>query len=209
VIKYPKIETLFDRDKETFKVIETKLRQPEFGVIDRWTVTEKLDGTNVRVHLGADDRVTFGGRTDNAQMPTRLVQHLNEHFTVDQMTALRLDADKTEITLFGEGVGAGIQKGGNYTSEQVFVLFDVCIDNRVFLDDDQVTEIAAQLGINRAPIIAYSASIPFIVAYVRDGFMSNAAQEPMIAEGVVARPRVPLINRRGERVMWKLKTKDF
>ena len=48
MIKYPKIETLFERDKDTFKVTD-KIRLPEFEMIDNWLITEKIDGTNVRV----------------------------------------------------------------------------------------------------------------------------------------------------------------
>jgi len=35
MIEYPKIETLYDRDKETFKVIPDMLRWKEFDLIRR------------------------------------------------------------------------------------------------------------------------------------------------------------------------------
>jgi len=47
MIPYPKIETLFKRD-ETFRVTD-KLRLPEFALVREWLVTEKVDGTNIRV----------------------------------------------------------------------------------------------------------------------------------------------------------------
>lgn len=51
MIEYPKIETLFDRDEVTHKVIVGKWRLPEFEYLqnNNWSFTEKIDGTNVRV----------------------------------------------------------------------------------------------------------------------------------------------------------------
>ena len=47
-MKYPKIETLFNRD-ENFKIVEGNYRLPEFENVTNWTITEKVDGTNVRI----------------------------------------------------------------------------------------------------------------------------------------------------------------
>lgn len=109
---YPKIETLYDRDPVTFKVIPGKLRFPEFALITHWHVTEKIDGTNVRVWLKPDGSVVYGGRSDNAQMHAGLLMHL-----VNTLPAAKVAAafdPGTEAILFGEGYGAGIQKGGAY-----------------------------------------------------------------------------------------------
>lgn len=126
--EYPKIETLLDRDPVTFKVIEGKWRLPEFGYLAAcdWEFTEKVDGTNVRV--GWDGQaLRFGGKTDNAQMPTTLLTRLSEMFTPERLAATFGAATDTDVTLYGEGYGAKIQKGGgNYLSNGVdFVLFDV------------------------------------------------------------------------------------
>src|SRR6266851_4645273 len=98
--EFPKIETLFDRDEKTFKVDESRLRMPEFDLIKKWTVTEKVDGTNVRIYFKSewDDvnvpyrpgetysppTIRFGGRTENAQMPTRLLTYLQQEFNVER-----------------------------------------------------------------------------------------------------------------------------
>lgn len=69
---YPKIETLYERYPDTHKVIKGQLKRPEFGLVNSWLVTEKIDGTNIRVqYLNAQiPTVSFKGRTDNAQMPS-------------------------------------------------------------------------------------------------------------------------------------------
>lgn len=214
MIEYPKIETLFNRDKKTFKVIEDprEFRMPEFSAVGRWVVTEKIDGTNVRVNLSKDDRVTIGGRTDNAQMPVKLMQYLNEKFTSEKMRELQNEDSRrpVEITLFGEGYGAGIQKGGGYRDDQSFILFDVLINDRWWLEDDEVDIAADVLGIDRAPVLGVM-FIQTIVDMTKEGFFTYAAThgKPCSAEGVVCRPTVPFFDRSGDRVMFKLKTKDF
>lgn len=45
---YPKIETLFERNPN-FTVDPLKLKSPVLGCINPWEVTEKIDGTNIRV----------------------------------------------------------------------------------------------------------------------------------------------------------------
>ena len=108
VPEYPKIDTLFERDPKTFKVDVTRIRRPEFEIPQRWLVTEKVDGTNVRVslevqcvpaHQGAytvcdhykdpnNYAVHFYGRTAAAQMPTFLLDHLQRTFTLEKMRYL-------------------------------------------------------------------------------------------------------------------------
>src|SRR5882672_8831956 len=111
---YPKIDTLFERD-EDHKLTE-KMRHPVIADIGRWIVTEKVDGTNIRVSkrlvLGGCN-VEVNGRSDNAQIPGDLIQHLLTIFPPEKMDSLFVEGAQpgTVITLFGEGFGAGIQKG--------------------------------------------------------------------------------------------------
>ena len=82
---YPKIETLFNRfpkgHPQAFKVDTTQVRCPEFAAIRSWIITEKIDGTNIRVRYEPPTgRVSFYGRTDRAQLPTFLSAHLAKTF---------------------------------------------------------------------------------------------------------------------------------
>src|SRR3990167_4368736 len=49
VIEFPKIETLYERGAD-FSVTDV-LRSPVIGTISKWLVTEKVDGTNIRIDL--------------------------------------------------------------------------------------------------------------------------------------------------------------
>ena len=213
--QYPKIDTLFVRD-EKFKLTD-KLRHPVLADIAKWVVTEKVDGTNIRVSMehGANS-IEVGGRTDNAQIHGDLIRNLYAMLPTEKMRKL-FNPDSVpslRITLFGEGYGAGIQKGGYYRADKSFILFDVLIESDEgawWQDDDTVTEFAERLGIDRVPIIG-EWSLGEIVRRVREGVVSEVVMtmtNTPLAEGVVARTREPLFDKRGRRLILKLKTKDF
>lgn len=53
MIQYPKIEAIFQRDMEgTKRMIQGKFRNKavEYLAENRWIFTEKIDGTNIRIH---------------------------------------------------------------------------------------------------------------------------------------------------------------
>lgn len=208
--EYGKIDTLFDRDPETFVVDHTKLRNPVYGIIKTWVVTEKIDGTNIRICIDEENVVHIGGRTGKAQIPAPLAAELYRTFTPELMSQIRLDPeDTTPYTLYGEGYGAGIQKGGGYRPTPGFILFDVKVGDRLFLSDENVTDVAQRLGIERVPVLGYEMSLDAIITLCRQGFQSTLPGATCQAEGVVARPIMPLYDQRGNRLILKLKTKDF
>lgn len=217
-MEYPKIETLYDRDPETHRVKVGQLRRPEFGLVREWQVTEKIDGTNIRVMYSPEGGVTYGGRTDNAQMPTFLLAHLQEKFTPATLTAAFPDGGA--VTLFGEGYGARIQKGGGDYREGVsFRLFDVAVggagEYKWWLTWENVEDVARKLNIETVPVVHRGLALGDAVAFVmgasdvaiaeRAKGVANARRR----EGIVARTEPPLFDRRGERVMWKLKERDL
>ncbi len=203
--EYPKIDTLFERD-EHFVVNPAKLKSPVLGTISQWDVTEKIDGTNIRVMLSAKGVVSFGGRSARSQLPADLVATLIEQFPAARMAArLWLDGP-VEVVLFGEGYGAGIQKGGLYRPNKGFILFDVLVGGEHWLQREAVEGIARKLGVDTVPYLGLK-TIDEIVEMVREPFDSRIGSAR--AEGVVARPIETLFDKRGKRVIIKLKTKDF
>jgi hypothetical protein len=205
--EYHKIETLFERDKSTFVVNPEVLKSPVLGTIREWDVTEKIDGTNIRVMLSAAGEVTFGGRTEAAQIHADLFRYLTKWFQPELLKrVLWLDAP-VDIVLYGEGYGAGIQKGGGlYRQDKAFILFDVLVGGKWWLGQSAVDSIAADLGIASVPYLGRM-SLPTIVDLVRISFPSKIGVA--IAEGIVARPIEPLFDRNMKRIIIKLKTSDF
>jgi hypothetical protein len=214
---YPKIETLFDRNDD-FTVDTTRLRRPEFGLISEWVLTEKIDGTNIRLIFTRregyfDIDYDVRGKSDNAQLPPQLLNTLREWCVAStvEVRAIMDTFNLTSYVLYGEGYGPKIQNGGRYRSDQGFILFDVA-SNGAWLDEQQITDTAKRLGLARVPTLGDPATIAEAVNLCRNGFSSDAAENydpEFAAEGVVARTAVPLYDRRGDRIMWKLKAKDF
>ena len=203
--EYHKIDTLFERD-ERFVVDVNRLKKSVIGTISVWDVTEKIDGTNIRVMLGEDGTVQYGGRTDAAMVPADLIKYLMLTFPAESLrAAFWIDGVPTSAVLYGEGYGAGIQKGGSYRSDKAFILFDVLVGGKWWLDWDAVCDVAIKLNIDRVPFWGRM-TLDEIVNLVQPGFASMIGGQ---AEGIVARPIETLFDKRGERLIIKLKTKDF
>ncbi len=206
--EYHKIPTVFKRNPDTkFRtLIEGEYATPELVYLcfNQWLFTEKVDGTNIRVIWQPETGLTFGGKTDNAQIPAHLTNRLNEMF-LDKGDTFATTFDDTAC-LYGEGYGAKIQKGGgNYSDTQEFVLFDVKVGDW-WLEQSDVADVAEKLGLRVVPTYG-EGSLPRMVDLVKAGITSAWGDFP--AEGLVARPRVSLTARNGNRIIAKLKTKDF
>lgn len=208
--EYHKIQTLFKRDLQAAKksMIEGDWTTPELKYLadNEWEFTEKVDGTNTRIHWEPFmERVTFGGRTDNAQIPVKLLNYLQEAFHL----SVFIDSEMPHLTLFGEGYGPGIQSGGLYRVDQSFVLFDVVVhsdDQDWWLQRLSVEDIADKLGIDSVPVIG-SGTLFDAINKVKDGLTSEWGD--FEAEGIVARPSVPMFDRKGQRIITKIKGRDF
>ena len=210
--KYEKIETLYVRDTTgTKKLIEGKFRDPtvEFLAPCEWIWTEKVDGTNIRVYWDGHI-VTFGGRTDNASIPAELVTRLNELFGGEANAQMfeQMFGEK-EVILFGEGYGRKIQKGGgNYIPDGVdFILFDVLVGEN-YLERANVEDIARAMGIKVVPIIG-SGSLFDAAEYVKIPRQSVVAEGHCDMEGLVCRPKMEMRDRRGNRLIVKIKYYDM
>ena len=212
MLSYHKIQTVFDRDPDNrYKTLLVgQWARPEFAWLadNEWVFTEKIDGTNIRVDWDSERAaVQFGGRTERAQIPTFLFNELGQLFPISAFGAAYPDAS---MTLYGEGYGAKIQKGGgNYIPDGVsFILFDVRI-NDVWLERHNVEDIAGKLGIDAVPILG-KGTLMDAVEMVADGFPSELSNNIMyMAEGLVMRPAVELLDRLGHRIITKVKYKDF
>ncbi len=206
-VEYHKIDTLFERDEKTFVVDPTKLKSPVLATISSWDVTEKIDGTNINITLWENGEVTFGGRTANAQLPADLLQVLFKMFPAEKLKeAFWLDGVPTKAILYGEGYGSGIQKGGTYRADKSFILFDVLVGDQWWLDWGNTKDVAAKLSLDVVPYLGRM-TLEQIVELVKTPFPSKIGTG--LSEGVVARPIEPLFDKRGKRIIIKLKTKDF
>jgi len=213
-MEYPKIETLYDRDPKTFKVTN-ELRHTEYDLVNQWLVTEKVDGTNMRIELSPDG-VSYRGKTNNSQIPTSILQWLETNAPFDKVIACF--APGTTATIFGEGYGVGIQKGGVYRNEGVsFRIFDVTVigdeDFVWWLNWEDVEDVAKKLGMKTVPFLGHltrctdgKLNTSYPSAVTREERESGWGHSQ---EGIVCRTDPILFMRNGDRLIWKLKNKDL
>lgn len=214
--EYDKIKTLYKRD-EKFKVTN-ELSMAEFAIPANWYVAEKIHGQNIRIDW-CNSKVTFGTRTAVGDIPKELAEFLLPIFTQEKMQEYFSDEP---VTLFGEGYGAGINKGGDLSTTKRFMLFDVFIPARPIQGDQMrdywlsipdVDKCAEFFGCDKQPWIATDLTLEEITDRVQRGILSRIAIQntgkEVKSEGVVCRTHPEMWTRYGERLMFKLKTKDF
>lgn len=208
------------------------------GTNTRIEVTREFIKSDIGNNIGIKWNVTYKGKTDNAQIPKMLYAYLTTELTEDKvLNALGLskemyvtdelmqektwsvlntqfnvyELDETKIpkryTLYGEGFGAGIQSGGYYRKDNSFIGFDVKVDDMYLLRENR-DEIFNKLGVNIVPFVG-KFTIDEAIEYVKKGFNSNIAEETHLAEGLVLRTPMGLKTRKGERIIFKVKTCDF
>jgi hypothetical protein len=210
-----------------------------YDILKTWVWTEKVDGTNIRViwdpcwipqptpttevevlreHIDqayADPEavypshsdLTFGGKTNAAQIPADLYTFLSRNVLVEKLRGI---FPETRAVIYGEGYGPGIQKGGgDYRADKGLILFDVLVGDKWWLSYENVADIASQLSLPVVPLIG-EMSLEEATEMVRVGFKSRCAINPeKMAEGLVGRPVETLFDKKGHRLITKLKTKDF
>ena len=243
---YQKINTIFMRDAKNVIMPYDPFTEPEFEYLrhNKWHASEKIDGTNMRIEVtkskiwddpvegsrieGVAFSVRIAGKTDNAQIPPKLLAHMEAKYPKEKVLAalglktfIPVDEWETEhnwmsydqipdlYTIYGEGYGIGIQKGGNYIKNgNEFIVFDVKV-NDIYLLTSARDEIAKKLGAPIVPFIGYF-TLDEAIDYVRKGFKSTIAENPdYMAEGLVLRPAFGLKNRMGKRLIVKIKYEDF
>lgn len=209
--EYHKIQTMFKREQaKPCRIIPGAWTTPEFEYLkdNRWEFTEKVDGTNIRVMFNGL-ALKYGGKTDSAQTPCDLIERLHGIFDLqlEAMKGLFCQEGKPlpDVCLYGEGYGAGIQRGGCYKAMKDFVLFDIKI-GELYLKRSDIEDIAGKLGCDVVPVIGRG-TLQQAIDIVKVGFKSTWGD--FMAEGIVARPIAELKDRRGHRIITKIKHRDF
>lgn len=207
-MEYTKIPNVYRREEQgNNRLIMGDYSTPELSYLSEcdWIWTEKVDGTNVRV-IWDGYRVSFAGRTDKAQMPPHLLARLEELFGGESKEELfEQTFGQTPCILFGEGFGEKIQKGGGLYGPANFILFDVFCGG-MWLKRDSVEDIAHSFELSTVPVVG-NGTLPAAVEYIRQHPKSKLRDAEM--EGIVCRPVCELNDRRGNRIIVKIKCRDF
>lgn len=206
--EYHKIETVFNRSTDGDKRLiwgDYRNETVEYLADNIWQFTEKIDGTNIRIHWDGHN-IEVGGRTDRAQIPKHLMDYLSATFLTPEVEELfEQTYGEKDVMLFGEGYGAKIQNGGDYRSDVSFILFDVLIGDN-WQSREWVEATAKMFNVDVVPIVL-EGTIGDGIDYVMQH--NNSTIGNAIMEGVVGRPKVEMKDRLGNRIIVKIKWKDF
>ena len=203
--EYHKIVTVLARDPNTkFRTLTENWACTEFKYLSQneWIWTEKIDGTNVRIGW-EDGKVLIRGKTDNAQLHISLIEYLQSKIYAGVLERVFSAAN---AYIYGEGYGVKIQNGGGYLPDGVsFITYDINI-NGIWLERRNVEGIANSLELDIVPIVDIG-TLTDAISLCKNGFASNIGSRQ--AEGLVMRPSTELLDRKGGRIITKIKYKDF
>lgn len=208
--KYTKIDTIFERDlNRTKKLIEGKFRDKtvEFLKDNEWICTEKIDGMNIGI-VWDGYAVSYQGRTERAEIPTGLLNTLEECFggsINEELFEQKFGA--IPVILFGEGYGRRIQKR-NYVLKPQFILFDVYLPEKdLWMERTSIEDIAQTFNIEAVPIVMRG-TLQEAVDFVKTK-PKSILNSDIDMEGLVCKPAVDILSRVGKRMIVKIKTEDF
>jgi hypothetical protein len=208
--EYHKIETLFKREETgTHRLLIGQFRNSTIEQCKdlEWVFTEKIDGTNIRIHWDGH-KVSFNGRTDKAQLHADLWKYISAKFCTPEVEQIfeQKFGDK-EVYIFGEGYGAGIQKGGGYSKEKKLIIFDVQVGN-TYLKYEDVGVISEIFNVEIVPI-SLKGTIQQGIDYILSTEKSLIGDGTQPLEGVVGRIKEDMFDRFGNRMIVKIKREDF
>jgi len=122
-----------------------------------------------------------------------------------------VEYEEVPVYIYGEFFGKKIQAGGNYDKDKNrFSIFDICMQGW-WVPIDMLNDYAAKLGLDVAPYIGQM-TIDEAEKMVMKGFKTavpDVSNPDYLAEGIVARPIVPIKDPRGRRIIVKIKTCDY
>lgn len=232
---YEKILAPFVRDDAKSNYVnEKKWSRPEFEFLKdvKWIWTQKIDGTNLNI-VWDGERISYLGHTDKTQWNERSKNYIESVFCTPEAETIfeQLYGDKP-VTVSMELVSKDFNQNYGHPDGYCYV-YDVrngktgkcwerlAVDNFVKAFDPEnknidVVEILLEGNIKTAVEWVKEAKKfnPTNDSEAKKGnrFECGVIRNPLGAypiEGLVGRPAVELYNSKGERVITKVKCKDF
>jgi Rnl2 family RNA ligase len=200
-------------------------KRPEILSVRQVVATEKIHGTNFRVFFPAGmtsiAEVRFGGRNEELAEGDGFYGGRPVRWFKDRPALLQRMFDVlsshgfSDVTVFGEAFGAGIQKGVRYASsdEILFRAFDVMVGDN-FVTYDLFVTLCDQMQLPRVPEVwRGEPTLAALDALLEQGSteaMNNGVvAERNVAEGVVVRSNPLLRDVFGQWLIIKHKSEKF
>lgn len=219
-IKYPDIENSY-RQKHIDYFVEL---HPELATAI-FVLQEKIHGCNIQLIFGSDGSVSVGSRTQVIAWEDKtalygIVSFLESSEDLKKLiSAFSAKAvfDASEIRLYGEFFGAGIQKGVDYGKEKRILFFDMSVNSELYPAREMIN-VFSKMNISNfiVPDINLVSGLGSAIAHADIAIKSNSRLGPELEddsnwmEGCVIKPldRV-FLDGNGDPFMLKVKNESF
>lgn len=229
---YPKILAPFKRETNKSKYVNESLwSKPEFKMLKEveWVWTAKADGTSIKLYWNGD-KVQFFGHTDKSQLSKLTLDYLNKTFgTPEAESVFESLYGSNEVNVYGEFCSKEMNEDYGHPNG-MFYVFDVQnATSGKWWDRNSVVEFADSFDIQAVPIML-KGTIDEAVRFVRlanrtwnkdfktSYFISTNEKSYLVdcpffesakLEGLVGRLPYELLDANGERIITKVKCKDY
>lgn len=202
-----------DSEHPKYPHLERLERYDEVMRVKRVTITEKLDGANVRFGIDLDGQLWAGSRNQVLDLADRSASYGFVGWLLDSGLAERLEARSCRgIVYFGEWVGRKVQGRIKYPDEG-FYLFDIFIPDHkddvgnihyILTTADHVDWHASQLNLRTVPRLYWGK--PNLDTFQQYRDKPTSAD---VTEGIVIKADPPQRDFRGNWVIAKFKSPAF
>lgn len=207
--RYRKIYTIFERDKK-FKIVKGVLNPKLEAIknIKNFVVTEKIDGTNCGIILTPEKEILLRKRSGIIKDDKEHHHYFEAIKDIDiQKIKDYFEDSNSLITIFGEACGDNIQKKGKeYGDVKHFRLFDIKVGDS-FFDWNDLVKFSKATGISLVKWEKFEGKDVFDYDYWLKKLQTDNKKK--YVEGYVVRSNPLLLNKFGERMIFKIKLKDF
>ena len=236
---YEKILAPFGRDSSNSKFVNTsKWSKPEFEYLknNTWIWTQKIDGTNLNI-VWDGERVSYKGHTDKTQWNERSKNYIESVFcTSEAETVFEQLYGEQPIIVSMELVSKDFNQNYGYPDGHFYV-YDVRNGNTgKYWDRKAVEDFVEAFDHEHKHVeavkVLYRGTIEGAVEWVKAAKVFNENPDVNVLdteilendiscfqvynplgkypiEGLVGRPEIEMYNSKGERIITKVKCKDY
>ena len=205
---FPKISAPFGRKTPKDRLVDPSIYAKPWvehlrGV--KFHASEKIDGTSVGI-VWDGERISFVGHTVKSEFCPRYLDYLKANFaTAEFESVIEEIFSDTPVTIYGEGISKDYNVHYGFP-EGNFIMYDVQNEGGTFYNREPVREIAAKLAL----ITPYEEMMTLdeAIEFVKSRPMSRLDPTKKM-EGLVLRAPVEMYTNTGERIICKVKVKDF
>lgn len=176
-----------------------------------WVFRRKIDGANIRIQWDGEQAL-WNGKTDKFVCGSELTEYMNSTF-IEEIFEEKFGRD-VKVVIFGEHMGPKVQGNELKLDKDEVIIYDVNI-NGFWQPRENVREIASYFGgrtcydvmsrpneLTPEDVSGYRFTLEGLINVTSAGFFNNW-------EGVVATPTVECRNQKNERIIVKVKVKDY